>query len=68
MDTAAPLVEAALRNRIHYLDVTAEQATAMRTFETYDEPARAAGISVLPAMAFYGGLADLLTSALASFP
>jgi hypothetical protein len=36
----------------------------MRTFETYDEPARVAGIAVLPAMAFYGGLADLLTSAL----
>jgi uncharacterized protein YbjT (DUF2867 family) len=66
MDTADSLVEAALRNRIHYLDVTAEQATAMRTFEIYDEPARAAGIAVLPAMAFYGGLADLLTSALAA--
>ena len=30
MDTAAPLIEAAIRGRIHYLDVTAEQPAVAR--------------------------------------
>jgi hypothetical protein len=47
-----------------YLDVTAEQASALSTFERYDEPARASGVAVIPAAGFYGGLADLLASAL----
>lgn len=64
-DTAEPAVEAALRARIPYLDVTAEQMTALRLFERFDDRAKEAGIPVLPAMAFYGGLADLLASALA---
>src|SRR5271154_5572692 len=29
LDTAKPVVEAALRARVHYLDVTAEQASAL---------------------------------------
>jgi len=64
LDTAAPVVEAALRAGCSYLDVTAEQASAQSTFETYDRPARNAGITVIPAAGFYGGLADLLASAL----
>ncbi len=64
LDTSRPLIEAALRNRIHYLDVTAEQITTQNTFTHYDSAARAAGIVVMPAAAFYGGLADLLISAL----
>ncbi|HEV7990861.1 MAG TPA: saccharopine dehydrogenase NADP-binding domain-containing protein [Gemmatimonadaceae bacterium] len=64
LDTAAPVVEAALRAGCSYLDITAEQASARATFEAYDEPARAAGITVMPAASFYGGLADLLASAL----
>ena len=68
LDTAAPVVEAALRARIHYLDVTAEQASALATFG-YAEAAEAAGIAIVPAMAFYGGLADLLaTAAVADWP
>ena len=63
LDTAAPLVEAALRAGCAYLDVTAEQASARDTFERYDAPARAAGTVVIPAAGFYGGLADLLASA-----
>ncbi|WP_266183669.1 saccharopine dehydrogenase NADP-binding domain-containing protein [Dyella humicola] len=65
LDTAPPVVEAALRAGCAYLDVTAEQASALSTFERYDERARAAGIAVIPAAGFYGGLADLLASALA---
>lgn len=64
LDTAPALVEAALRAGSAYLDVTAEQASALSTFEQYDERARAAGVAVIPAAGFYGGLADLLASAL----
>ena len=64
MDTAGPIVESALRTGCSYLDVTAEQASAKAMFEAYDQPARAAGITVIPAASFYGGLADLLASAL----
>jgi len=64
LDTARPVIEAALRSRSSYLDVTAEQASALDTFERFDDAAREAGIVVLPAMAFYGGLADLMATAL----
>jgi short subunit dehydrogenase-like uncharacterized protein len=63
LDTAKPLVEAALRARVHYLDVTAEQASALATFEQFAAPARDAKIVVVPAMGFYGGLGDLLATA-----
>jgi hypothetical protein len=64
LDTARPVIEAALRAGAHYLDVTAEQASAMDVFERFDAPARAAGVAVIPAAGFYGGLADLLATAL----
>ncbi|MCH2395195.1 saccharopine dehydrogenase NADP-binding domain-containing protein [Oceanibaculum sp.] len=50
LDTAEPAVEAAIRAGIPYLDLAAEQVTAQRLFERYDAPARAAGITILPAM------------------
>ena len=66
LDTAAPVARAALRAGCHYIDVTAEQASARASFAEFDTPARQAGRVVIPAAAFYGGLADLLASALAS--
>jgi len=63
LDTGAPVIEAALRARIHYLDVAAEQAAVLATFENYSEDAQKAGVVLLPAMAFYGGLADFLATA-----
>ena len=63
LDTAEPLVAAALRARVHYLDVTAEQASALAIFERFGAPARDARIVVVPAMGFYGGLGDLLATA-----
>jgi len=63
LDTANAVAAAAIRSRIHYLDVTAEQASAQATFETFDSAARKAGTVVLPATAFYGGLSDLLATA-----
>lgn len=63
LDTALPVVDAALRVRIPYLDVTAEQA-AVQAIHGRDADARRAGVTLLPAAAFYGGLADLLASSL----
>lgn len=63
LDTAEPVAAAALRAGIHYLDVTAEQPSASDTLGRFDAPARAAGVAVIPAMGFYGGLADLLVTA-----
>ncbi|MGB6985536.1 MAG: NAD(P)H-binding protein [Candidatus Aquilonibacter sp.] len=62
LDTAVPLIEAALRCHVPYLDVTAEQASALSTFEQFDAPARECGIAVVPAAGFYGGLGDLLVT------
>jgi short subunit dehydrogenase-like uncharacterized protein len=63
LDTANAVAAAALRARIHYLDVTAEQASAEATLDTFDRPAREAGVVVLPAMSFFGGFGDLLATA-----
>ena len=63
IDTAAPVIDAALRASIHYLDVAAEQAAVLAVFERFASPARKAGVVVIPAMAFYGGLGDLLATA-----
>jgi short subunit dehydrogenase-like uncharacterized protein len=64
MDTADAVVRAALRAGIHYLDVTAEQPSVQATFDRHEVAAREAGVAVIPAMGFYGGLADLLVAAL----
>ncbi len=62
-DTAAPVVEAALRARAHYLDVSAEQAPTIDVFARYGDAAREAGVVVAPSLAFYGALGDLLATA-----
>jgi hypothetical protein len=62
-DTAAPLIEAALRAGIPYLDVAAEIEANADTFAHFTDRAREAGAVVVPAMAFYGGLGDLLVTA-----
>jgi hypothetical protein len=66
LDTAAPVARAALSAGCHYMDVTAEQASAQASLADFDSLARAAGRVVIPAAGFFGGLADLLASALAS--
>ena len=55
--TAAPVIEAAGRARIPYVDVAAEIEANLSTID------RQATTPVVPAMAFYGGLGDLLTTA-----
>ncbi|MEW2529783.1 saccharopine dehydrogenase NADP-binding domain-containing protein [Streptomyces sp. NPDC047071] len=61
--TAAPVIEAALRAGIPYVDVAAEIEANADTFARFADRARAAGAVVVPAMAFYGGLGDLLATA-----
>ncbi|MFJ6886197.1 saccharopine dehydrogenase NADP-binding domain-containing protein [Streptomyces californicus] len=61
--TAAPVIEAALRAGIPYLDVAAEIEANADTFERFAERAREAETVVVPAMAFFGGLGDLLVTA-----
>ncbi|MFG3441081.1 saccharopine dehydrogenase family protein [Nonomuraea sp. NPDC047897] len=61
--TAAPVIEAALRAGIPYVDVAAEIEANADTFAHFTERARAAGAVVVPAMAFFGGLGDLLATA-----
>ncbi|MFD0312875.1 saccharopine dehydrogenase family protein [Streptomyces flavalbus] len=61
--TAAPVIDAALRAGIAYVDVAAEIEANADTFTHFADRARAAGTLVVPAMAFYGGLGDLLATA-----
>ncbi|WP_203920526.1 saccharopine dehydrogenase family protein [Rugosimonospora africana] len=61
--TAAPVVEAALRAGIPYVDVAAEIEANVDTFAGFADRARAARTVVVPAMAFFGGLGDLLATA-----
>lgn len=62
LDTAPPVIQAALRARAHYFDLAAEQGAATAAFENFSDLAREAGVVVVPAMAFYGGLGDLLAT------
>lgn len=55
--TARPLIEAAARAGVPYVDVAAEIEANLDTF------ALDVGPVVVPAMAFFGGLADLLATA-----
>ncbi|QGV82963.1 saccharopine dehydrogenase family protein [Streptomyces ficellus] len=61
--TTTPVIEAALRSGIPYLDVAAELEANLDTFAHFTDRAREAGAVVVPAMAFFGGLGDLLATA-----
>ncbi|MFJ3538748.1 saccharopine dehydrogenase NADP-binding domain-containing protein [Streptomyces sp. NPDC090109] len=61
--TAGPVIEAALRAGIPYVDVAAEIEANLDTFAHFAQRAAAAGVPVIPAMAFFGGLGDLLVTA-----
>ena len=67
--TAGPLIEAALRARLPYLDVAAEIEANVDTFARFATRARERGVVLVHAMAFYGGLGDLLaTAAMGDWP
>ncbi|MDH6109131.1 saccharopine dehydrogenase-like NADP-dependent oxidoreductase [Kitasatospora sp. MAP12-15] len=61
--TGGRVVEAALRAGIPYVDVAAEIEANAAMFTDHAQAARVAGTPVVPAMAFYGGLGDLLVTA-----
>jgi len=60
--TAAPVIEAALRTGIPYVDVAAEIEANLDTFTNFADRAQTVGVAVVPAMAFFGGLGDLLVT------
>ncbi|PWR10762.1 saccharopine dehydrogenase [Micromonospora acroterricola] len=62
VSTAAPVIEAALRAGVPYVDVAAEIEANVDTFTQFSDRARSAGVAVVPAMAFFGGLGDLLVT------
>jgi Saccharopine dehydrogenase NADP binding domain len=64
LDTAEPIIQSALRLRKHYLDISAEQKAVLDIFEQFLDQAKSAGIVIIPAAAFYGGLGDLLSTML----
>ncbi|WP_243648472.1 saccharopine dehydrogenase NADP-binding domain-containing protein [Agromyces fucosus] len=61
--TTGPLLDAANRRRVPYVDVAAEIEANEDTFTRIRERAGAEGEIVVPAMAFFGGLGDLLATA-----
>jgi len=62
-ETAHPLATAAIANGTHYLDTNAvEQLTAKRLFDELSGAARSARIAVVPGVATFGGLGDLLAN------
>lgn len=66
LDTAVPVAAAAVRAEAHYLDVTAEQAAVQEVYRAHEKLGWSTDLAVIPAMAFYGGLADLLATAAAA--
>ncbi len=60
-DTAIPLIDAARRAQVPYIDVTAEAAVVLDIFQRYGIDV--SDIAIVPAMAFFGGLGDLLATA-----
>lgn len=64
LDTAEPIIQSALRLGKTYIDLNAEQKSVLDIFEKYSDQAKQAKIIIIPAAAFYGGLGDLLSTAL----
>jgi hypothetical protein len=63
--TAVPVIEAAIRAGIPYLDIAAELEVTAEILDRY----RTAPVLVVPSVAFFGGLGDLLaTAALGDWP
>ena len=63
-DTALPLVRAAVAAQAHYLDIAAEQPSTLAVLHSWSAPAQATGVVVMPGVGFFGGLGDVVLSAL----
>ena len=64
LDTAEPIIQSAIRTQSHYIDLSAEQKAVLDVFEQFSEQAKLTKTLIIPAAAFYGGLGDLLSSAI----
>lgn len=64
-ETGRPVARAAAEAGCHYVDHGLEQHHTAWMFDAMREPAERAGIAMITAMSFYGGLGDLLASAVA---
>ncbi|TDD48329.1 NAD-dependent epimerase/dehydratase family protein [Nonomuraea terrae] len=64
--TGQAVARAAAESGCHYVDHALEQHHTAWMFDAMDEPARRAGITMVTAMSFYGGLGDLLAGAVAT--
>lgn len=64
LDTAEPIIQSALRVQANYIDLSAEQKAVLDVFEQFSEQAKQAHTLIIPAAAFYGGLGDLLSTAI----
>lgn len=63
-DTALPLARAAIAAGAHYVDIAAEQPSTLALLHSLSAAAQAAGVVVMPGVGFFGGLGDLVLSAL----
>ncbi|WP_188189924.1 saccharopine dehydrogenase NADP-binding domain-containing protein [Nonomuraea sp. SYSU D8015] len=63
--TGEPVARAAVEGGCHYVDHALEQHHTKWIFDTMQEPSRQAGITMITAMSFYGGMGDLLAGAVA---
>jgi short subunit dehydrogenase-like uncharacterized protein len=61
--TSEPLIDAAVRARIPYLDVCAEIEAIEDVYWKYGRSRPDPGTAIIPAVAFFGGLSDLLVTA-----
>lgn len=64
LDTATPIIKSALRSGSHYIDLSAEQKPVLDIIDEFSEEAKNKEILIIPAAAFYGGLADILATQL----
>ncbi len=64
LDTSEPIIQSALRHSKHYIDLSAEQKAVLDIFEKFSDQAKQSNTIIIPAAAFYGGLGDLLSTAL----
>jgi short subunit dehydrogenase-like uncharacterized protein len=61
--TGDAVASAAVEAGCHYIDHAVESHHVKHLFDDYDSPAQRAGIVMIPALSFYGGMGDLLSAA-----
>lgn len=68
-DLGEPIVQEAIARKAHYLDTTGEQGFIKLVYDKYHDPAKAAGVVLVPACAFEYAIGDAMGSSLCNaFP